>query len=119
MYELLFNLLLIALLWALRYRLPRPGLLFVTYLGAYSLGQVLIFFWRSNEVLLLGLRQGQLTALVVLAMCLPLARYFGAGPARRSAGGPAGPHGGCNKGGRAGRPARRNAGERPAVDILR
>jgi phosphatidylglycerol:prolipoprotein diacylglycerol transferase len=78
-YELLFNLLLIALLWALRYRLPRPGLLFVTYLGAYSLGQVLIFFWRSNEVLLLGLRQGQLTALVVLALCLPLARYFGAG----------------------------------------
>ena len=71
-YELLFNLLLIAVLWALRHRLPRPGLLFVTYLGLYCVGQVLIFFWRNNDVLLLGLRQGQLTALAVLLLCVPL-----------------------------------------------
>jgi phosphatidylglycerol:prolipoprotein diacylglycerol transferase len=87
-YELLFNLALIALLWALRYRLPRPGSLFVVYLAAYSLGQVIVFFWRSNEVLLFGLRQGQLTALAVLVLCLPLYSFFarpssGAGPDAR------------------------------------
>ena len=75
-YELLFNLLLIAVLWALRHRLPRPGLLFVTYLGLYCVGQVLIFFWRNNDVLLLGLRQGQLTALAVLLLCVPLYFFF-------------------------------------------
>jgi phosphatidylglycerol:prolipoprotein diacylglycerol transferase len=80
LYELLFNLVLIALLWALRHRLPRPGLLFVTYLAAYSAGQFVIFFWRSNEVLLLGLRQGQLTALAVLALCVPLYAAFRAAP---------------------------------------
>jgi phosphatidylglycerol:prolipoprotein diacylglycerol transferase len=86
-YELLFNLFLIALLWYLRFRVPRPGLLFVTYLAVYSLGQVLIFFWRSNEIVALGLRQGQITAVLVLVLCLPLALYFwrGAPP------GPAGP----------------------------
>jgi phosphatidylglycerol:prolipoprotein diacylglycerol transferase len=83
-YELLFNLFLIAVLWALRYRLPRPGLLFVTYLGLYCVGQVLIFFWRNNDVLLLGLRQGQLTALAVLLLCVPLAFFFTADRADRA-----------------------------------
>lgn len=71
-YELLFNALLFTILWSLRFRLRRPGLLFVTYVIIYSVGQFILFFWRDNEVLLWGLKQAQLTALVVLVLALPL-----------------------------------------------
>jgi len=66
------NALLFAILWSLRFRLRRPGLLFVTYVIIYSVGQFFLFFWRDNEVLLWGLKQAQLTALVVLVLALPL-----------------------------------------------
>lgn len=65
-YELSFNLLLFALLWSLRHRMPRSGLLFVVYLAGYSLGQFALFFLRSEPLVALGLKQAQLTALVVL-----------------------------------------------------
>jgi len=75
-YELLFNLLLIALLWRLRFRFRHRGLLFTTYLATYSLGQIILFTWRSNDVVLLGLKQAQVTALVALVLCVPLAWLF-------------------------------------------
>ncbi len=66
-YELMFNLVLFALLWSIRHRMPRPGLLFSVYLAGYSLGQLALFFLRASEpVVALGLKQAQLTALVVL-----------------------------------------------------
>ncbi len=71
-YELLSNIVLFAILWSLRFRLRRPGLLFVTYLILYSIGQFFLFFVRDNEVLLFGLKQAQLTAIVVLILALPL-----------------------------------------------
>ncbi|MBI4320106.1 MAG: prolipoprotein diacylglyceryl transferase [Chloroflexi bacterium] len=71
-YELLFNIGLFAILWTLRFRLRRPGSLFATYLIIYSLGQFVIFFLRDNEVLFWGLKNAQLTALVVLLAAVPL-----------------------------------------------
>ncbi|MCL5959273.1 MAG: prolipoprotein diacylglyceryl transferase [Chloroflexi bacterium] len=70
-YELLFNIVLFAILWTLRFRLPRPGLLFTTYVILYSVGQFVLFFWRDNEVIFWGLKNAQYTALVtVVAMLL-------------------------------------------------
>ncbi len=71
-YELLFNICFFAILWSLRFRFRRPGMLFATYLIIYSIGQFAIFFLRDNEVLFWGLKNAQLTALVVLAVAAPL-----------------------------------------------
>ena len=79
-YELLFNLVLFALMWRLRYSLRKPGSMFVFWLVGYSLGQILIFTQRMNEVLFLGLKQAQLTAIVVIVACIPLAWYLSRQP---------------------------------------
>lgn len=75
-YELLFNVVLFALLWQLRHRLSRPGLLFTVYLTGYSLGQFGLFFLRSEPIVALGLRQAQLTALAMLPIAAFLAWWL-------------------------------------------
>ncbi|MBI2957263.1 MAG: prolipoprotein diacylglyceryl transferase [Chloroflexi bacterium] len=65
-YEALVNVALFGLLWPLRKRLE-AGTLFFLYVVGYSVGQVIVFFWRDNVVVFLGLKQAQLTAIVVLA----------------------------------------------------
>ena len=67
LYELLFNLALFGVLWKLRHRMPRPGMLFAVYLAGYSVGQFLLFFARTESILALGLKQAQWTAIVALA----------------------------------------------------
>jgi len=71
-YELVFNLAMFAVLWSLRFRLRRSGMLFVVYLIMYSVGQFVLFFWRDNVIFFWGLKQAQLTALGVLVLTLPL-----------------------------------------------
>lgn len=71
-YELLFNIALFALLWNLRFKLPKPGQLFVVYLLGYSTGQFALFFLRTEPLAALGLKQAQWTALVVLAAAMVL-----------------------------------------------
>jgi phosphatidylglycerol:prolipoprotein diacylglycerol transferase len=66
-YEALINVLLFGLLWWLRNRL-RPGVLFLVYILGYSLSQIIVFFWRDNEILFLGLKQAQLTAIGVIVV---------------------------------------------------
>ena len=50
-YEILFNLVVLAILWPLRYRLPRirTGYFFALYLALYSVSQFLVFFARGTE----------------------------------------------------------------------
>jgi prolipoprotein diacylglyceryltransferase len=43
------------------------------YLGLYSAGRFFISFYRANNILLLGLREAQLVALVVLVAVGPAA----------------------------------------------
>jgi phosphatidylglycerol---prolipoprotein diacylglyceryl transferase len=71
-YELLFNLLFFGLLWYIRFKLPKPGQLFTIYLAGYSLGQLALFFLRTEPLVALGLKQAQVTALVVLVSALAL-----------------------------------------------
>ena len=75
-YELLFNIVFFVVLWQLRFRFKTPGMLFATWLVGYSIGQFLIFFVRDNVVLYFGLKQAQLTAIVVLLLCVPLVLYL-------------------------------------------
>jgi phosphatidylglycerol---prolipoprotein diacylglyceryl transferase len=63
-YEMLINIILFSILWSVRKKV-KPGILFFTYIFGYSLSQFLIFFVRDNEIVLWGLKQAQLTAIVV------------------------------------------------------
>jgi len=72
-YELIFSLGLFAVLWGLRDRSLAPGLQFILYLALYSLGQLVLFAWRANVLVWGPFKQAQVTALVVLAVLVPLA----------------------------------------------
>ena len=71
-FELAFSVALFAMLWILKDRLSIPGTLFALWLTLYSAGQFLLFFARANAVVALGLKQAQWTALVVLAVTIPV-----------------------------------------------
>ena len=64
-YEAFINIILFSVLWKLRNRV-KPGILFFLYIFGYSLGQIIVFFWRDNVVILFGLKQAQLTAVAVI-----------------------------------------------------
>jgi len=76
LYELLISLALFLLLWNLRKRIHPEGMLAMIYLVLYSISQFFIFFLRDNIVILGGLKQAQVTALVVIALTLPVIAYL-------------------------------------------
>lgn len=80
LYELMFNLVLFAVLWKLRYRMAKPGLLFVVYLAGYSLGQFGLFFLRTEPLVALGLKQAQWSALAALVVAGFLWWWFSSRP---------------------------------------
>jgi phosphatidylglycerol---prolipoprotein diacylglyceryl transferase len=78
-YEMLLNLVMLAILWPLRYRLPRvrAGLFLVLYVALYAVSQFIVFFARGSEPVtpFLGisvLKQAQWTAIFVLLLAIPL-----------------------------------------------
>ena len=76
LYELLISLALFLVLWNLRTRIHPEGMLAMIYLVLYSISQFFIFFVRDNIVILGGLKQAQVTALVVIALTLPVIAYL-------------------------------------------
>ncbi|MGC8461983.1 MAG: prolipoprotein diacylglyceryl transferase [Candidatus Dormibacteria bacterium] len=73
-YEAIGTLIILAIIFALRKRIPnRAGILAITYVGLYSLSQILIFFLRASEpVVLLGLKQAQWSGIVGIVIGVPL-----------------------------------------------
>jgi phosphatidylglycerol:prolipoprotein diacylglycerol transferase len=74
-YEAIIDIILFVILWSLRNRF-RPGVLFFLYIFGYSLSQLLVFFVRDNAVVFLGLKQAQLTALVVMLVAAVVFAWF-------------------------------------------
>jgi phosphatidylglycerol---prolipoprotein diacylglyceryl transferase len=68
-YEALSNILLFGILWWLRKKV-KTGMLFFIYIIGYSVGQIIVFFFRDNEVVFLGLKQAQLTAIGVIIVAV-------------------------------------------------
>jgi len=64
-YSILANLVLLGVLYAVFRRWRYSGVTFGTYLVGYSVTQFVIFFWRSNSITAFGLKQAQLTAIVI------------------------------------------------------
>ena len=48
----------------------KDGVLFFFYIITYSVSQIVVFFWRANDVIFWGLKQAQLTAIGVLIVAL-------------------------------------------------
>jgi phosphatidylglycerol---prolipoprotein diacylglyceryl transferase len=74
-YEGLATLCILAVLLLLRRRGVASGLLGLTYLVLYPISQLVVFYWRTDAetpVVLLGLKQAQLTALFVLIVVVPV-----------------------------------------------
>ena len=76
LYELLVSLTLFLILWNLRKRIHPEGMLAMLYVVLYSISQFLIFFLRDNIVILYGLKQAQVTAIVVTILTLPVIAYL-------------------------------------------
>jgi len=76
-YELLTNVVVLAIMFYLARRVSRPGALLLFYLYAYSVTQFLLFFARDNVIVTFlgldwGLKQAQWTSLVLLIVLLPI-----------------------------------------------
>jgi phosphatidylglycerol:prolipoprotein diacylglycerol transferase len=75
--EICINILMLFILWQVRYFLPRlrAGYFFTLYLAMYAVSQIGIFFWRDNVITpFLGinfLKQAQWTGIFVLAFAVP------------------------------------------------
>jgi phosphatidylglycerol:prolipoprotein diacylglycerol transferase len=75
-YEMICDLILLGILFLLRYRLKTPGLLGTVYLLGYSVTQFLVFFLRYSEPEVgFGLKQAQLTSIVVFVLALALGAW--------------------------------------------
>jgi phosphatidylglycerol:prolipoprotein diacylglycerol transferase len=75
LYEALATLCILAILLIVRRRGALPGVLGLTYFLLYPISQLIVFYWRTDvetPAILWGLKQAQLTSLVVLAVVLPL-----------------------------------------------
>ena len=72
LYHIIWNMLAFGLLWALR-RKPMPrGSIFLLYVSLYSVGDLLIRFFREGEPFLFGIQQAQLIGITILVVTIPL-----------------------------------------------
>ncbi len=74
-YAIVANLLVLGVLALVIKARLRSGVVFATYLVGYSVTQFVVFFWRANSITLLGLKQAQLTAIVVGLVGLAVLSY--------------------------------------------
>jgi phosphatidylglycerol:prolipoprotein diacylglycerol transferase len=72
LYELLWNVLALGVLWRLRRRPHPDGTVFLLFLLLYGLGRFVLGFVREETVLLVGLQQAQAIALLAVGLALPL-----------------------------------------------
>lgn len=68
LYEMVWDLGVFAVLWALRSRLRVDGQLFALYLGLYAAGKFALTFFRTETVWIAGLQEAQLLALAGLGV---------------------------------------------------
>ncbi|MGH3449921.1 MAG: prolipoprotein diacylglyceryl transferase [Haloechinothrix sp.] len=71
-YELVFNLALLGMLWPLRTRFRTDGVFFLTYVILQASGRFLLTYFRVEKEWFWGLQEAQVIALLVVAVALPL-----------------------------------------------
>ena len=71
-YEIIWNMIALAIVWQFRDKLRPDGMLFVLYLALYATGRFAIQFARVDKVWIAGLHEAHFIALIVLAITVPL-----------------------------------------------
>ncbi len=72
LYEIVWNAIVIGILWTLRGRLKPDGMLFALYISLYAVGRFAITFAREDRVWAAGMQEAHFIALIVLAIAVPL-----------------------------------------------
>lgn len=75
-YEMLWNLTVLLFLWSVRKRLKTDGLLIVNYVFFYSLGRLLLSYFRQQKIWFWGLQEAQVVALLALTVSIPVMLYL-------------------------------------------
>ncbi len=75
-YEQLWLIVVILLVWRVQPRLKTDGTAFLLYLGLYAFGRFFLSYLRVNNILFLALREAQLIALVVFIAVFPAAWWL-------------------------------------------
>jgi phosphatidylglycerol:prolipoprotein diacylglycerol transferase len=76
-YEMIWNMMVLGVLWWLRGRIKPDGMLFALYLSLYSFGRFFISILREDKTWFAGLQEAHLIAIVVVAVTVPLLVYRG------------------------------------------
>jgi phosphatidylglycerol:prolipoprotein diacylglycerol transferase len=85
-YEIIWDLLILALLLRLRKRLKNDWMVFLIYASLYSVGRFGLSFVRGDETAIAGpLHQAQVISLAVMAIAIPLLIWLARRPARQAA----------------------------------
>ncbi len=74
-YEIIYLLIVFAVLLSIRWRFKPDGSIFLIYLSLYSLWRLGIGFLREGTPFLFGLHQAQVIGIIVLAIAVPLLAY--------------------------------------------
>jgi len=75
LYEMIWNMAVLAIIWPLRNRLRPHGMLFVLYGGLYSVGRFFISFLRVDKEYLFAFNQAQIIAIIIMAIAIPLLAF--------------------------------------------
>ena len=75
-YEMIWNGLVLLIVWQLNRRFQKDGLVFLSYLGLYSLGRFVLTFVRQENITLWGLQQAQVIALLTLVVTVAAMVYL-------------------------------------------
>ncbi len=76
-YEMIWNMVVLGIIWAMRGRIKPDGMLFALYLLLYSFGRFFISFLREDKIWIAGLQEAHLIAIGVVVVTLPLLAFRG------------------------------------------
>lgn len=80
LYEIIWNVFILAAVWRLRGKFKKDGLLFLSYLAVYGLGRFILTFVRQEVVWFWGLQEAQVIAIAIMIISLGLLFYFAKRP---------------------------------------
>jgi phosphatidylglycerol:prolipoprotein diacylglycerol transferase len=74
-YEMIWNMIVLGVVWWLWGRIKPDGMLFALYISLYSFGRFFITFLRDDKVWFLGLQEAHLIAILIVMVTVPLLVY--------------------------------------------
>lgn len=70
LYESVWNLIVFAILFYMLHKIKESGVVFLSYIGLYSLGRFFIEGLRTDSLMIFGLRTAQIISLIGIIICI-------------------------------------------------